>query len=92
MIFQLLKEIENGVNRDEYISYGASFFIAVEDLDFPITDLASLRQLFVKMETDIEDTYLNPVEISDRSADFKSINDLWHLKDDYATKLMRITL
>ena len=90
VIFELLKEIEKEANRDEYIAYGASYFLAVDDLKFQITDFPSLRELFVKLEADIEDTSVNPTEITDRSADFKMINDLWHFKDDIAGKLMNI--
>ena len=50
MIFELLKEIEKEVNRDEYISYGASYFLSVDDLKFKITDITSLIQLFEKLE------------------------------------------
>ena len=90
MIFELLKEIEKEVNRDEYISYGASYFLSVEDLKFRITDINSLEQLFVKLEADIEETSVNPTEITDRSVDFQTINDLWHIKDEIADKLMNI--
>ncbi len=90
MIFDLLKEIEKEVNRDEYISYGASYFLAVEELKFQITDMISLRRLFVKLETDMKEETLNPAEITDRSADFKMINDLWHFKDDITRKLMNV--
>ena len=90
MIFDLLKEIEKEVNRDEYISYGASYFLAVEELKFQITDMISLHRLFVKLETDMKEGALNPAEITDRSADFKMINDLWHFKDDITRKLMNV--
>ena len=90
MIFDLLKEIEKEVNRDEYISYGASYFLAVEKLKFQITDMISLCRLFVKLETDMKEGTLNPAEITDRSADFKMINDLWHFKDDITRKLMNV--
>ncbi len=90
MIFELLKEIEKEVNRDEYIAYGASYFLSVEDLKFRITDINSLEQLFVKLEADIGETSVNPTEITDRSADFNMINDLWHIKDEIADKLMNI--
>jgi hypothetical protein len=90
VIFDLLKEIEKEVNRDEYISYGASYFLAVEELKFQITDMISLRRLFVKLETDMKEETLNPAEITDRSADFKMINDLWHFKDDITRKLMNV--
>ena len=79
MIFELLKEIENEVNRDEYISYGASYFLSVENLEFQISDITSLRQEFVKLEADIEEASKNLTEITDRSKDFHMINDLWHL-------------
>ncbi len=92
MIFELLKEIENEVNRDEYISYGASYFLSVENLEFQISDITSLRQEFVKLEADIEEASMNPTEITDRSEDFHMINDLWHLKDDIADKLMNIII
>ena len=92
MIFELLKEIEKEVNRDEYISYGASYFLSVDDLKFQITDITSIIQLFEKLEADIEGTSVNPTEITDRSDDFKTINDLWHFKDDIADKLMNIII
>ncbi len=92
MIFELLKEIEKEVNRDEYISYGASYFLSVDDLKFKITDITSLIQLFEKLEVDIEGTSVNPTEITDRFTDFKMINDLWHFKDDIADKLMSIII
>ena len=92
MIFELLKEIEKEANRDEYISYGASYFLSVDDLKFKITDITSLIQLFEKLEADIEGTSVNPTEITDRSADFKTINDLWHFKDDIASRLMSIII
>ena len=90
MIFELLKEIEKEVNRDEYIAYGASYFLDVDNLKFQITDITSLRQLFVKMEADIEEYPVIPTEIIDRPGDFKMINDLWHFKDYLANKLMKI--
>jgi hypothetical protein len=92
VIFELLKEIEKEVNRDEYISYGASYFLSVDDLKFKITDITSLIQLFEKLEVDIEGTSVNPTEITDRFTDFKMINDLWHFKDDIADKLMSIII
>ena len=90
MIFELLKEIEKEVNQDEYISYGASYFLAVERLDFPITDRTSLQLFFVKLEAEIEEASLQPTEITDRSADFKRINEVWHLKEDIADRYMNI--
>lgn len=92
MIFELLKEIEKEVNRDEYIAYGASYFLDVDNLKFQITDIISLRQLFVKLEADIEEYPVIPTEIIDRLGDFKMINDLWHFKDYLADKLMKIII
>ena len=90
MIFELLKEIVKEVNREEYIAYGASYFLDVDDLKFEITDITSLRQLFVKLEAYIEEYPVIPTEIIDRSGDFKMINDLWHFKDYLADKFMKI--
>ena len=90
MIFELLKEIEKEVNRDEYISYGASYFLTVEELKFPVEDITSLRKVFVKMEADSDEASLNLTEITERSDDIKMINELWHFKDDIVDRVLNI--
>ena len=90
MLLELLKEIENTVEGDEYISYGASYFIKVDRLDCQITHRDSLRKLFLDLEVDIEDTSVEPIDIKDRLTDFNMINDLWHFHDDIADRFRKI--
>ena len=90
MLFESLKEIEKAVEVDESISYGASYFIAVENLKINISDIDSLKDVFIRLEVDINENSVSPSEIDDRSADFTSINDIWHFKDNIAAKFMNI--
>lgn len=87
MLYDSLKEIEHIVEDDEYISYGASYFIAIVK-KLKSMDVKELREALLDLEVDIKTDSVNPSEIEDRSDDFKMINDVWHFKDEIAEKLM----
>ena len=89
MLFEKLKEIEHIVEGDEYISYGASYFISIVKM-LKSMDVKELREVFLDLEVDIKNDSVNPSEIEDRSSDFKLINDIWHFKGEIADNLMNI--
>ena len=89
MLFEKLKKIEHIVEGDEYISYGASYFISIVKM-LKSMDVKELREVFLDLEVDIKNDSVNPSEIEDRSSDFKLINDIWHFKGEIADNLMNI--
>jgi hypothetical protein len=89
MLFEKLKKIEHIVEGDEYISYGASYFISIVKM-LKSMDVKELREVFLDLEVDIKSDSVNPSEIEDRSSDFKLINDIWHFKGEIADNLMNI--
>ena len=89
MLFEKLKKIEHIVEGDEYISYGASYFISIVKM-LKSMDVKELREVFLDLEVDIKSDSVIPSEIEDRSSDFKLINDIWHFKDEIADNLMNI--
>ena len=89
MLFESLKEIEHIVEGDEYISYGASYFISIVKM-LKSMDVEELREVLLDLEVDIKNDSVNLSEIEDRSSDFKLINDIWHFKCEIADNLMNI--
>ena len=83
MLYESLKEVEHIVEGDEYISYGASYFISIVKM-LKSMDVEELRKVLLDLEVDIQNDSVNPSEIEDRSSDFKLINDIWHFKDEIA--------
>ena len=89
MLYELLKEMEHIVEGDEYIAYGASYFISIVK-KLKSMDVKEIREALLDLEVDINNDSVNPSAIEDRAADFKMINDIWHLKDEIAEKLRNI--
>ena len=89
MLYESLKEMEHIVEGDEYISYGASYFISIVK-KLKSMDVKEIREALLDLEVDINNDSVNPSAIEDRAADFKMINDIWHLKDEIAEKLRNI--
>lgn len=89
MLYESLKEVEHIIEGDEYISYGASYFISIVKM-LKSMDVEELRKVLLDLEVDIQNDSVNLSEIEDRSSDFKLINDIWHFKGEIADNLMNI--
>lgn len=79
MLYDSLKEIEHIVEDDEYISYGASYFIAIVK-KLKSMDVKELREALLDLEVDIKTDSVNPSEIEDRSDDFKMMYGILRMK------------
>ena len=90
MIYESLKQIEKRVEKEAYIAYGASHYLAVEKLKFDISDIASLKNLFVSYEVIDKSDEINLIPIEDKTNDITKLCKEWHISESNTDEIIDI--
>ncbi|MBQ8949949.1 MAG: hypothetical protein IJ065_02150 [Eubacterium sp.] len=91
-IYESLKEIEYRLEGEEYSAGGVTFYLEVDKLDFDITDMESLKRLFVNYGVIDESYDITLTSVIDKESEIKRICGEWHFNQDITEELTDIVV